>query len=163
MASRHLASNAMRYTPSHYNTQHPHSGARAARLHHNHLTHPCSDTGRLLSSTPAIDWYHIDLDWTIIRVRYAADGAPKNAGPRPFSGPTPLNGLGRGVFFGFPCPSPRSGPRPTHAPDGYPLKIGGNKRGPVQGMSLGGPETGARRGLPEKYPPRLRARAGPDE
>jgi len=52
---------------------------------------------------------------------------------------TPLNGLGRGVFIGIPCRCPRSGPSPTHTPDGSPLKIGGNKRGPVQGMSAEGP------------------------
>ena len=79
------------------------------------------------------------------RIRYGADGAPKNAGPWPFPRPAPLNGLGRGVFFGSPCPCPRSGPRPTHTPDGSSLKIGGNKRGPVQGMSAGGPLTGAGR------------------
>ena len=64
------------------------------------------------------------------RVRYGADGAPKNAGPSPCARPAPLNGLGRGVFFGIPCPCPRSGPRPTHTPDRSPLKMGRNKRGP---------------------------------
>ena len=29
----------------------------------------------------------------------------------PFPRSAPLNGLGRGVFFGIPCPCPRSGPR----------------------------------------------------
>ena len=79
----------------------------------------------------------------LARVRYGADGAPKNVSPRPFPRPAPLNGLGRGVFFGIPYPCPRSGPCPTHTPDGSPLKIGGNKRGPVQGMSAGGPQKGA--------------------
>jgi len=79
-------------------------------------------------------------------------GPRKTRAPGPFPRPAPLNGLGRGVFFGIPCPCPRSGPRPTHTPDGSPLKIGGNKRGPVQGMSAGGPLTGAGRGLPETYP-----------
>jgi len=65
-------------------------------------------------------------------------GPWKTRTPGPFPRPAPLNGLGRGVFFGIPCPCPRSGPRPTHTPDGSRLKIGGNKRGPVQGMSAGG-------------------------
>jgi len=41
----------------------------------------------------------------------------------------------------------------THTLDGSPLKIGGNKRGPIPGMSAGRPRTEAGRGLPEKYPP----------
>ena len=69
-----------------------------------------------------------------------------------FPRPAPLNCLGRGVFFGIPSPCPRSGPCPTHTPDGSPLQIRGNKRGLVQGMSPGGPWMGAGRGLPEKYP-----------
>jgi len=88
-----------------------------------------------------------------LRVRYGADGAPQNVGPWPFCPPRPTQRPGAGVFFGIPCPSPGSGPCPTHTPDGSPLKIGGNKRGPVQGMTAGGPRTGAGRGLPEKYPP----------
>jgi len=97
------------------------------------------------------------------RVRYRADGAPKTRAPGPFPRPAPLNDLGRGVFFRIPCPCPRSGPRPTHTPVGSPLKIGANKPGPVQGMSAGGPLTGAGRGLPETYPPRPRVRAGSGE
>jgi len=64
----------------------------------------------------------------------------------------PLRGLGRGVVFGIPCPCSGSGPRPTHTPDGSLLKIGGNKRCPVQGMNDGGPQTEAGRGLPENTP-----------
>jgi len=64
-----------------------------------------------------------------------------------------LNGLGRGVFIGIPCRCPPSGPSPTHTPDGFPLKIGGNKQGPVQGMSAGGPRTGAGRELAATCPP----------
>jgi len=59
---------------------------------------------------------------------------PENMSPRPFSRPVPLNGQGRGVFFGIPCPCPPSGPLPAHTPDGSRLKIGGNKPGPIQGM-----------------------------
>jgi len=58
-------------------------------------------------------------------------GHQKTLAPGPFPSPAPLNGLGRGVFFGIPCPCPRSSPRPTHTPDGSPLKMGGKKRGPV--------------------------------
>ena len=90
-------------------------------------------------------------------------GPRKTRAPGPFPRPAPLNGLGRAVFFGIPCPCPRSDPRPTHTPDGSPLKIGGNKRGPVQGMSAGGPLTGAGRRLPETYPPRPHVRAGSGE
>jgi len=80
-------------------------------------------------------------------------GPRKKRAPGPFPRPAPLKGLGRGVFFSVPCPCPRSGHRPTHTPGGSPLKIGGNKRGPVQRMSAGGPRTGAGWGLPETYPP----------
>jgi len=90
-------------------------------------------------------------------------GPRKTRAPGPCPRPAPLNGLGRGVFFGIPCPCPRSGLRPTHTPDGSPLIIAGNKQGPVQGTSAGGPQAGAGRGLPEKYPPRPRVRAGPGE
>jgi len=65
-----------------------------------------------------------------------------------FPRPAPRNGLGRGVFFGILCPGPHSGPRPTHSPDRSPLKMGGNKRGPVQAMTAGGPQAGAVRELP---------------
>ena len=75
-------------------------------------------------------------------------GPRKTRAPGPFLRPAPLNGLGRGVFFGIPCPCASSGPRPTHTPDGSPSKMCGNKRGPVQGMSAGGPRAGAGRGLP---------------
>jgi len=75
-------------------------------------------------------------------------GPRKVRAPGPFPRPAPLNGLGRGVYFGIRCPRPRSGPRPTHTPDGSQLKIGGNKWGPVQGMKAGGPWTGTGRGLP---------------
>ena len=82
-------------------------------------------------------------------------GPRKTQASGPFPRPAPLNGLGRGVFFGIPCPSPRLGPCPTHTPDGSLSKIGGNKRGPVQGMSASGPRTGAGRGLPPNTPPAL--------
>ena len=72
-------------------------------------------------------------------------GPRKTRAPGPVPRPAPLDGLWRGVFFGIPCPCPRSGPRPTHTPDGSPLKMGGNKRGPVQGMSVGRPRAGAGR------------------
>ena len=66
-------------------------------------------------------------------------GPRKTQAPSPFPHPALLNSLGRRVYFSIPCPCPRSGPRPTHTPDGSPSKIGSNKRGPVQGMSAGGP------------------------
>ena len=68
----------------------------------------------------------------VIRVRYGADGAPTMGATGPFRRPESLNGLVRGVFFGIPCPCPRSRFRLTHTPDGSPLKIGRNKRGPCR-------------------------------
>ena len=79
-------------------------------------------------------------------------GPRETRAPGPFPGPAPLNGLGWGVFFGIPCPSPRLGPCPTLTPAGSPLKIGGNKEGPGQGMNLGGPWIAPGWGLPETYP-----------
>jgi len=71
------------------------------------------------------------------RVRYGADGAPKTRAHGPFPHPAPLNGLGRGVSFRISCPWHRSRLRRTHTQHRSPLKIGGNKQGPVQGMSAG--------------------------
>ena len=68
--------------------------------------------------------------------------------PGPFPRPVPLNGLGRGVYFGIPYSCPRSGPHRTHTPHGSLLKIGGNKQCPAQGMNAGGPRTGTGLGLP---------------
>ena len=82
------------------------------------------------------------------RFRYRADGPRKTSAPGPFPRPAPRNPLGRGLFFAIPCPCPGSGPRPTHNPDRYLLKVGGNKQGPVPGMNVGGPRTGTGRGLP---------------
>jgi len=62
-----------------------------------------------------------------VRVPYRVDTARRTQAPGPF--PPSLNSLGRGVFFGIPCPCPRSGPSTTHPPDGSPLKIGVNKWG----------------------------------
>ena len=86
-------------------------------------------------------------------VCYRADPAPKNPGPRHLSCPTSLTGLGRVVFFVIPSLCPSSGPRPTHTPDRYQLDIGGNKLGPVQGKSRGGPHDGGGAGITGKYPP----------
>jgi len=72
-------------------------------------------------------------------------GLRKMQAPGHFPRPAPLNGLGRSVFFGIPSPCPGSSPRPTHRSDGSRLKISGNKRGPVQGLSAGGPRMGAGR------------------
>jgi len=49
---------AMRHS-FHHNTQHPHSGATAATLHHSHTIDPESDTWRFLGSTAAIQRYKI--------------------------------------------------------------------------------------------------------
>ena len=51
-----------------------------------------------------------------------------------------------------PCPCPCSGPCLTHTPDRSLLKIGCNKRGPIQGMTAGGPWVGAGQELPQNTP-----------
>ena len=43
-------------------------------------------------------------------VRYGVDRAPKTRDLRSYPRPAPLNCQGRAVFFGIPCPCPRSGP-----------------------------------------------------
>ena len=53
------------------------------------------------------------------------------------------SGAGR-FFLGFRAPAPD----PTHSPDRPPVKLGGEKRGPVQGMSGDSPRTGEGAGLP---------------
>ena len=50
----------------HQNTQHPHSGATAATLHHSHRIDPESDTWRFLGSMPAIQRYKIHSQKAII-------------------------------------------------------------------------------------------------
>jgi len=80
-------------------------------------------------------------------VRYGASRAPKNSGPRPNSPPRPAERPGVGcVSFRVPCPCPRPHPFPRRVP----VKTGGEKRGPVQGMSGDSPRTGAGRGSPPK-------------
>jgi len=91
--------------------------------------------------------------WSRLEFVTGRTGPRKTRAPGPVPRPAPLKGLARGVFFGIPCLCPRSGPHPTHTPDASPLKMGGNKRGPVQGMSAGGPRAGAGWRLPYKYPP----------
>jgi len=50
----------------HHNTQHPHSQATAATLHHSHIFDPQSDTWRFLGSMPAIQRYKIHPQRDII-------------------------------------------------------------------------------------------------
>jgi len=50
----------------HHNTQHPHSRATAATLHHSHRIDPESDTWRFLGSMPAIQRYKIHSQKAII-------------------------------------------------------------------------------------------------
>jgi len=88
------------------------------------------------------------------RVHYGASGAPKNAGPWPFSPLSPLNRPGQGVFsHSLTQSQPRPPAGPVHPPDGSPLKIGGDKGGPVQGISWGGPQMGAGAGITRKISP----------
>ena len=50
----------------HHNTQHPHSQATAATLHHSHTINPESDSWRFLGSMPAIQRYKIHPQRDII-------------------------------------------------------------------------------------------------
>ena len=52
----------------HHNTQHPHSRATAATLHHSQTINPESDTWRFLGSMPAIQRYKIHRQRDIIQV-----------------------------------------------------------------------------------------------
>ena len=67
-------------------------------------------------------------------------------GPGPIPRPTPLNGPGWGVLFYGCLPLP---PAPA-VPQMGPLKTGGEKRVPIQGMSGDSPRMGAGRGSPPK-------------
>jgi len=91
-------------------------------------------------------YFLITKAWTPSQIRLefvtGQTGPRKTLAPSPFPRPAPLNGLGRGVFFGIPCPSRGSGPRPTHTLDGSPLKMGGNKRGPCREWVRLGPGRG---------------------
>ena len=70
-------------------------------------------------------------------------GPGKTWAPGPFPRPAPLDSPGLSIFLNIPRPYPHPGLHPAHPPDGLPLKIGGEKRGPIQGMSAGRPRTGA--------------------
>lgn len=62
-------------------------------------------------------------------------GPRRTKPPSPVPCPALLNRLGWDVFFlGFPAPASRL----AHPPDGPLLKMGGEKRGLVQGISGGG-------------------------
>jgi len=54
------------------------------------------------------------------RVPYGADGLRKTQAPCPVPRPALLQGLEESVIFSIPCPSPPSGPHPTHTPEGFP-------------------------------------------
>jgi len=60
-----LKLDAMRHS-FHHNTQHPHSLATAATLHHSQTINPESDTWRFLGSMPAIQQYKIHPQRAII-------------------------------------------------------------------------------------------------
>jgi len=63
--------------------------------------------------------------------------------------PTPLNCLGQECFFRVPSPCPR----PRLFPSWVPVKIGGEGRGPIQGMMEDSPRTGWGRDHPQNIPP----------
>jgi len=58
--------------------------------------------GGVQQAPPAGQTYHLPLEFVTGRT-----GPRKTRAPGPFPRPAPLNGLGRGVFFGIPCPCPR--------------------------------------------------------
>jgi len=80
-------------------------------------------------------------------VGYGASGASENRGP-PAQFPTPprRTAWGGACYFMVPCPCPR--PRPFTRK--VPVKKGGEKGGPIQGMSGNSPPTVAGRGSPTK-------------
>jgi len=90
------------------------------------------------------DWLIVYCDMThVSHLRYlelsTGLGGPLQTQPMAvFPAPPDSTGWG-GVLFGIPCHYCRSGRPPTHTPDGSQKRIGGNKSGPVHGMSLGGP------------------------
>ena len=89
-------------------------------------------------------------------------GRLKTWAPGPFAWPALRNGLGPVVFFGIPCPSARSGPRLTHTPDGFLLKMCGNKWG-CPGNECWWDMSGGVTGITRKYPPEPHVRAWPGE
>ena len=87
------------------------------------------------------------------RVHYRASRAQKDTAPWTFSPLHPSQWPGERHLFGqslllFPRRSP-----PHQSPRRPPLKIGGDKRGPVQGMSACGPWRGWGVGNPENIRP----------
>jgi len=56
------------------------------------------------------------------RVRYGADGAPKNAGPRPFSPPRTTQRPGAGCLFRHSLPLSPLRPPPHPYPRRVPIK-----------------------------------------
>jgi len=67
----------------------------------------------------------LDGGWPLVddgRVRYGADGAPKNAGPRPFSQPRPTQRPGAGCLFRHSLPLSPLRPPPQPYPRRVPVK-----------------------------------------
>jgi len=77
--------------------------------------------------------------------------------PAQFPAPPRCTAPGGPCFFRVPCPYPR----PRRFLRRVPVKTGGEKWGPVQGMSGDSPQTGAEQGSPSKSPPGPVVRAGP--
>jgi len=63
-----------------------------------------------------------DISYAVSRVRYGADGAPKNAGPRPFSPPHPTQRPGAGCLFRHSLPLSPLRPPPHPYPRRVPVK-----------------------------------------
>jgi len=63
-----------------------------------------------------------ELSLFVVRVRYGADGAPKNAGPRPFSPPRPTQRPGAGCLFRHSLPLSPLRPPPHAYPRRVPVK-----------------------------------------
>ena len=64
------------------------------------------------------------IPFLAIRVRYGADGAPKNAGPRPFSPPRPTQRPGAGCLFSHSLPLSALRPPPHPYPRRVPVRNG---------------------------------------
>lgn len=85
-------------------------------------------------------------------------GGRRTRAPGPFPRRAPPNGPGQVIIFGIPCPSRQ----PTHPPDQFPLKLGGDKGGRL-GHEWGSAPDGGGAGITRKIPPRAAERVGPAE
>jgi len=87
-----------------------------------------------------------------VRVRYGADGAPKNEGPRPFSPPRPTQRPGAGCLFRHSLPLSPLKPPPHPYPRRVPVKNRWYQTGPRPGNECGWAPDGGGAGITQKIP-----------